>query len=64
MEIDIFDSDNSNTNNIEKDIEEEDGKNLDMPIADLYSHIVTIIYMYQRKKYVTDYLKSSVLSHI
>lgn len=64
MKTNIFLSNDSNADNIKKDIEEQDRKNLDFSIVDSYSHEVTITYIYLREKDITNYLKSSVLSYI
>lgn len=41
IKTDIFDSNNSNANNIE-DLEEENGKNLELSIVNLYSYMIAM----------------------
>lgn len=64
IEIDIFIGSKNNADDIEEDIEEKDGENLDLAIADSYLHAIAMTRMYSRKRDVTDYLKSSILSHL
>lgn len=44
MEINSFDDNNSNTNNIEEDFEEKNNKNLEPLTANSYSHAIIMIY--------------------
>lgn len=46
IEMDRIADGKNNADNIEKNIEEEDSKNLDLFMADSYSHAVVIIHMH------------------
>lgn len=52
------------TDDIKEDVKEEDEENTNLLITDLYSHVVAMMYMYWKEKYIIDYLKSSVLSYL
>lgn len=60
IELDIFDDDNSNADNVKDNIEKNDSKNLSLLIANLYSYVVAIIYIHWKKNVVIDYLKFSM----
>lgn len=64
IEINIFIDDENNTNDIKENIEKKDGENLDLPMADSYSHTVPIMRMYWKEVDVTDCLKSSILLYL
>lgn len=42
----MFDGDDTHDNNIQENIEKKDEDNIDLPIADLYSHADIIMYMH------------------
>lgn len=46
MKIEMFDGKDTNANNKEKDIEDENKKNIDLSTTDIYSYIISIMYMY------------------
>lgn len=56
IETDIFVDGENNAYDMEKDIEEEDGKNLDLSAIDLYTYIATMTYMHLKEKFVIDYI--------
>lgn len=45
METEMFDGENTNSDNRKKDIEKEDKVNIDLPTANTYSHAVVITCM-------------------
>lgn len=61
IEMDVFDDNNNNFNNIKEDIKEDNNKNLDLFIEDLYLYIIALIHLYWRKKYIIDSLKFLML---
>lgn len=64
MEINSFDDNDSNIDNIEEDIEEENNKNLEPLIANSYSHAVIMIRKYQKVRNITDCLESFQLFYL
>ncbi len=64
METEMFDGEDTNADDKEEDIEEEGEENIDLPMADSYSHAVAITRMRWREQDSTDCLESSVLSHL
>lgn len=64
IEMEMLDGNESQAGNIGEDDEKEDEENIDISIADSYSHAVVMTRMCWREQDVTDYLQSSVLSHL
>lgn len=46
IEIEIFDSNNTNANNLEEDNGEGDEENIDLPIIDLYSYVIVMTHIH------------------
>lgn len=65
MEAEIFDVDDRGfADSIEEDVEEGDGKTLDLPTAQSYSHVVAMMCIHWRETDATDCLESSVFFHL
>lgn len=64
IKTEMFDDKDINVNNREKNIEEKDKKNKNLPIIDIYLHVVTITRMRWRKQDTTNCFKSLMLSHL
>ena len=64
IEPDVFNGNDSNDDNIEEDLEEGDGENLDLPTANSYSHAVAMTRKHWKERDATDCLESSLLSHL
>lgn len=46
IKTEIFDSDDTNADDIEEDIEEGNEENIDLPMADSFLYAVVIMYIY------------------
>lgn len=62
--MDIFVSNKSNTDDIKLDMEEEDGENLDLLIANSYFDMIAMTTIYQREKDILNCLELTVLSYL
>lgn len=60
----MFDDEDIKADNREADIEKKDKSNIDLFMADSYSHAVTITQMHWKKQDFTDCLESSILYYI
>lgn len=61
MKVKIFDTNHNIVNNIEEDVEERDGKSLDLSMTQSYLHTVAITHICLTETNTTNYLELSVL---
>lgn len=64
IEIKIFNSKETNPNNRKKNIEEEDKKNINLPIIDIYLYAIAIMHICWREQNIINCLESLVLFHL
>ncbi len=62
-DVEMFNNEEKNDDDREKEGEEEPEDNIDIPTADSYSHTVAIIHIHWREQDTIECLESSVLSH-
>lgn len=64
MGMEKIDGEDTNADDREEDIEEKEEENINLPMADAFSHAVAITRMRWKEQDATNCLESSMLSHL
>lgn len=64
IDIEIYDGNESQVDNIKEDRDEGDKEDIDVSIMDLFSHAVAMIYMYWKEQKIIDCLGSLILFYL
>lgn len=64
IKIKIFDSEDTNPNDGEQNIDKKDKDNINLPTTDIYSYTVIITHICQREQDTTNFLEFLLLSYL